>query len=181
MRNAAISSYFFGIITLQEPFAVNDIACTNVNDEFVLLISRGRPQFNIDHSEHSHIRYRPYQAASYPLPPRLWTSSSNVFVIHSIRREWYLGCTQKQLRKWKVILLEKVIADTSEARAINAHDGTHRLSNLGDDLLEVVEVHTGEYLEEDDIFRYEDVYARFKVEIGAGRKKTFPNSLRTSR
>ena len=38
--------------------------------------------------------------------------------------------------------------------------GIHRLANPGTELLEVVEVQTGDYLEEDDITRYEDVYAR---------------------
>ena len=38
--------------------------------------------------------------------------------------------------------------------------GIHRLSNPGTGVLEVVEVQTGDYLEEDDIVRYEDIYAR---------------------
>ena len=38
--------------------------------------------------------------------------------------------------------------------------GIHRLANPGPDLLEVVEVQTGDYVEEDDIVRYEDIYAR---------------------
>src|SRR3984893_10202370 len=38
--------------------------------------------------------------------------------------------------------------------------GIHRLANPGNEPLEVVEVQTGEYLEEDDIKRYEDIYAR---------------------
>lgn len=36
----------------------------------------------------------------------------------------------------------------------------HRLSNPGKTALEIVEVQTGEYLEEDDIVRYEDTYGR---------------------
>jgi mannose-1-phosphate guanylyltransferase/mannose-6-phosphate isomerase len=38
--------------------------------------------------------------------------------------------------------------------------GIHRLANPGTEPLEVVEVQTGDYLEEDDITRYEDIYAR---------------------
>jgi mannose-1-phosphate guanylyltransferase/mannose-6-phosphate isomerase len=38
--------------------------------------------------------------------------------------------------------------------------GVHRLANPGKELLEVVEVQTGDYVEEDDIVRYEDIYAR---------------------
>lgn len=36
----------------------------------------------------------------------------------------------------------------------------HRLENRGDTILEVLEVQTGSYLEEDDIIRYEDMYGR---------------------
>jgi len=36
----------------------------------------------------------------------------------------------------------------------------HRLSNPGIVNLEIIEVQTGEYLEEDDIVRYEDTYGR---------------------
>jgi mannose-1-phosphate guanylyltransferase/mannose-6-phosphate isomerase len=36
----------------------------------------------------------------------------------------------------------------------------HRLGNPGVIPLEVIEVQIGEYLEEDDIVRYEDVYGR---------------------
>jgi mannose-6-phosphate isomerase-like protein (cupin superfamily) len=36
----------------------------------------------------------------------------------------------------------------------------HRLSNPGKIKLEIIEVQTGKYLQEDDIVRYEDVYDR---------------------
>ncbi len=36
----------------------------------------------------------------------------------------------------------------------------HRLSNPGDGILEIIEVQTGDYLEEDDIVRYQDEYGR---------------------
>lgn len=38
----------------------------------------------------------------------------------------------------------------------------HRLSNPGEENLEVIEVQMGDYLGEDDIVRYEDVYNRIK-------------------
>jgi len=38
----------------------------------------------------------------------------------------------------------------------------HRLSNPGKEELEIIEVQTGDYLEEDDIVRYDDVYGRNK-------------------
>jgi len=40
----------------------------------------------------------------------------------------------------------------------------HRLENPGNDILEVIEVQTGDYLGEDDIVRYEDIYNRIKEE-----------------
>ena len=36
----------------------------------------------------------------------------------------------------------------------------HRLANPGKELLEVIEVQNGDYLGEDDIVRYEDIYSR---------------------
>jgi mannose-6-phosphate isomerase-like protein (cupin superfamily) len=36
----------------------------------------------------------------------------------------------------------------------------HRLSNPGNDLLEMIEVQSGDYLGEDDIVRFEDLYKR---------------------
>lgn len=36
----------------------------------------------------------------------------------------------------------------------------HRLENLGDELVEIIEVQFGDYLGEDDIIRYDDVYNR---------------------
>jgi mannose-1-phosphate guanylyltransferase/mannose-6-phosphate isomerase len=39
---------------------------------------------------------------------------------------------------------------------------THRLSNPGKDILEIIEVQSGNYLGEDDIIRFEDTYGRLK-------------------
>jgi mannose-6-phosphate isomerase len=36
----------------------------------------------------------------------------------------------------------------------------HRLENLGTDLMEIIEVQFGDYLGEDDIIRYDDIYNR---------------------
>lgn len=38
----------------------------------------------------------------------------------------------------------------------------HRLENTGEANLEVIEVQTGDYLGEDDIIRYEDIYNRHR-------------------
>ena len=45
----------------------------------------------------------------------------------------------------------------------------HRLKNIGDNDLEIIEVQIGNYLGEDDIIRFEDKYEE---------NKTFPNILR---
>jgi len=41
----------------------------------------------------------------------------------------------------------------------------HRLSNPGDKLLTLIEVQSGEYLEEDDIIRFKDIYDRKVVDL----------------
>jgi mannose-1-phosphate guanylyltransferase/mannose-6-phosphate isomerase len=41
---------------------------------------------------------------------------------------------------------------------------THRLENPGDAPLEIVEVQTGSYLDEDDIVRFQDDYGRHEHE-----------------
>ena len=38
----------------------------------------------------------------------------------------------------------------------------HRLQNLGEEPVELIEVQTGSYLAEDDIVRFEDIYGRVK-------------------
>ncbi len=47
----------------------------------------------------------------------------------------------------------------NESTYISAHS-KHQLSNPGETNLEIIEVQTGDYFEEDDIYRYEDVYGR---------------------
>ena len=43
-------------------------------------------------------------------------------------------------------------------------EAIHRLENPGDELLEIIEVQTGDYLGEDDIIRFQDVYGRTNSE-----------------
>lgn len=54
---------------------------------------------------------------------------------------------------------EKFILNANESTFIPA-GATHRLSNVGDSPLHVIEVQSGAYLGEDDIIRYEDQYGR---------------------
>lgn len=51
------------------------------------------------------------------------------------------------------------ILKENESTFIPAHT-THRLENPGRINLEIIEIQTGNYLEEDDIIRYEDIYNR---------------------
>jgi mannose-1-phosphate guanylyltransferase/mannose-6-phosphate isomerase len=77
---------------------------------------------------------------------------------------------QKHLRRaehWVVVkgsaLVEcgdtKLIFNENESTFIPVGE-VHRLSNITDDFLEIIEVQSGEYLEEDDIVRIQDRYAR---------------------
>ena len=54
-----------------------------------------------------------------------------------------------------------------EVKDLNKNESTyipvetqHRLQNLTDEPLEIIEVQSGSYLGEDDIVRFEDVYGR---------------------
>lgn len=59
------------------------------------------------------------------------------------------------------VVLDGKIMTLHENESVYIPKGSvHRLSNPGSEPLEVVEVQTGDYLEEDDITRYEDIYAR---------------------
>jgi mannose-1-phosphate guanylyltransferase/mannose-6-phosphate isomerase len=59
------------------------------------------------------------------------------------------------------IVLDGKIMTLRENESVYIPKGSvHRLANPGSEPLEVVEVQTGDYLEEDDITRYEDIYAR---------------------
>ena len=55
----------------------------------------------------------------------------------------------------------KIILNENESTYIPLGH-THRLSNPGKDILEIIEVQSGSYLGEDDIIRFEDTYGRLK-------------------
>lgn len=54
---------------------------------------------------------------------------------------------------------EEIILQVSESTFIPVGH-KHRLENIGQANLEVIEVQTGDYFGEDDIVRYEDIYNR---------------------
>lgn len=70
---------------------------------------------------------------------------------------------------WVVIKGKALVINGEKETTIQENESTyipvetkHRLSNPGESNLEIIEVQTGSYLEEDDITRYEDVYDRLE-------------------
>ncbi len=55
---------------------------------------------------------------------------------------------------------DKVVAFTRGQSVDIPFGSKHRLENLGADLVEIIEVQFGDYLGEDDIIRYDDIYNR---------------------
>ena len=60
----------------------------------------------------------------------------------------------------KVEIDQKIIILEANQSAYIPPRSRHRLSNNGESLLVIIEVQSGNYLGEDDIFRYEDLYGR---------------------
>ena len=68
---------------------------------------------------------------------------------------------------WIVVTGTAIVINDDKELTLHANESTyipaghkHRLSNLTDEKLEIIEVQTGSYLGEDDIVRFEDVYGR---------------------
>lgn len=68
---------------------------------------------------------------------------------------------------WVVVSGTAKVTNGEKTIILNPNESTyipvthiHRLENPGEEILEVIEVQTGDYLGEDDIYRYEDVYNR---------------------
>ncbi len=71
---------------------------------------------------------------------------------------------------WIVTKGSALIVNGDQEIALQKNESTfipifakHRLSNPGKINLEIIEVQSGDYLEEDDIIRYEDIYNRDKI------------------
>ena len=60
----------------------------------------------------------------------------------------------------EIIKGEKVICLKENESTYISIGEKHRLSNPGNELLEIIEVQSGSYLDEDDIVRFEDIYHR---------------------
>ncbi|MFN3234201.1 MAG: mannose-1-phosphate guanylyltransferase/mannose-6-phosphate isomerase [Gammaproteobacteria bacterium] len=62
--------------------------------------------------------------------------------------------------KAEVVCGEKVFELTANQSTYIPKETKHRLTNIGTEPLHIIEVQTGDYLGEDDIVRFEDVYGR---------------------
>jgi mannose-6-phosphate isomerase len=59
------------------------------------------------------------------------------------------------------VTVNQAVVDLTRGQAIDIPLGAkHRLANLGTLPMEIIEVQFGDYLGEDDIIRYEDIYNR---------------------
>jgi mannose-6-phosphate isomerase len=59
------------------------------------------------------------------------------------------------------VTVDQQVLTLSRGQSIDIPLGAkHRLENHGTDLVEIIEVQFGEYLGEDDIIRYDDIYNR---------------------
>ena len=74
---------------------------------------------------------------------------------HHRSEHWVVasGCAMVELGE------EREVAHPGEYRFIPAR-ATHRLSNMGDEQLVLIEIQCGDYLGEDDIVRLADTYGR---------------------
>ena len=75
---------------------------------------------------------------------------------HNFRSEhWVVVCG-----KAKVINGENEITLNENENIFIPIGHKHRLENIGEENLEIIEVQTGSYFGEDDIIRYDDIYNR---------------------
>jgi mannose-1-phosphate guanylyltransferase/mannose-6-phosphate isomerase len=74
---------------------------------------------------------------------------------------------QHRCEHWVVVKGNAVVTCGNKISNLKENESTyiplgkkHRLENKGKNLLEIIEVQTGNYLGEDDIVRFEDKYGR---------------------
>jgi mannose-1-phosphate guanylyltransferase / mannose-6-phosphate isomerase len=78
----------------------------------------------------------------------------------------------KRAENWVVVKGEARVTVGEEIKTLSANESIfipvetkHRLENIGDEPLSIIEVQSGSYLGEDDIVRFEDVYGRLKQKL----------------
>jgi mannose-1-phosphate guanylyltransferase/mannose-6-phosphate isomerase len=76
---------------------------------------------------------------------------------HHRSEHWVVvsGTAQTEVNDTEYLLTENQSIDIPKT-------ATHRLANPGRVPVEIIEIQTGPYLEEDDIVRFDDVYGRIK-------------------
>jgi mannose-1-phosphate guanylyltransferase/mannose-6-phosphate isomerase len=74
---------------------------------------------------------------------------------------------RKRSEHWVVVAGEAKVTRGNEMYIVHTNESTyipphtkHRLENIGESFLQIIEVQNGEYLEEDDIERFDDIYGR---------------------
>lgn len=74
---------------------------------------------------------------------------------------------QKRSEHWVVVSGEARVTREGEVYVVRTNESTcipmntkHRLENPGDEILQIIEVQNGDYVEEDDIERFDDDYGR---------------------
>jgi len=75
---------------------------------------------------------------------------------HEKRNEHWVVVTGEA----KVTLADKVFVMNKNQSVYIPKNTKHRLENCNEDILEVIEVQTGDSFDENDIVRYEDIYGR---------------------
>jgi len=75
----------------------------------------------------------------------------------------------RRAEHWTVVKGEAKVTRDDEVLVLNVNESVflplgckHRLENPGSENVEIIEVQVGDYMGEDDIVRFEDVYGRIK-------------------
>ncbi len=147
------------------------------NDDCILVQKKGKSEnvkkivdYLKEHKrkevDHNIMGYRPW--GKY----RVLVDSEN----HKVKKlTVYPGATlslqshNRRSEHWVVVRGEALVINGDREITLKANESTyipathkHRLSNPGKTNLEIIEVQTGDYFEEDDIIRYDDVYNRME-------------------
>ncbi len=88
-------------------------------------------------------------------------------VVLNPRAKLSLQLHRKRSEHWVVVSGEAKVTRENETYLVHTNESTyipintkHRLENPGEVVLQIIEVQNGDYVEEDDIERFEDIYGR---------------------
>ncbi|KKR21934.1 MAG: Mannose-1-phosphate guanylyltransferase/mannose-6-phosphate isomerase [Candidatus Moranbacteria bacterium GW2011_GWA2_39_41] len=147
------------------------------NDDCILVQKKGKSESvkkiveylkanNYKEVDHKIMGYRPW--GKY----RVLVDDAN----HKVKKlTVYPGATlslqshKRRSEHWVVVKGTALVINGEQELTLQENESTyipatrkHRLSNLGKTNLEIIEVQTGDYFEEDDIIRYDDIYNRLE-------------------